>query len=147
MAKLLLCLFSLWPNLFMLKRKSLPLPRNLALSTFGELIKVFSAEVNVLLLLYLMVQRCVCYLLEQICLLKPLPRTPILMASVSLYQLSHFYQLLYANKTKVFHILEVCLSHLQVETNCVLSSIKSNYNPNMLSLDWIRQGCLWKPLQ
>lgn len=106
MAKLLLCLFSLWPNLFMLKQKSLPLPRNLALSTFGELIKVFSAEVNVLLLLYLMVQRCVCYLLEQICLLKPLPRTPILMASVSLYQLSHFYQLLYANKTKVFTSLK-----------------------------------------
>ena len=47
------------PNLHvLLKQKSLSLPRNLALRTFGELLIVFSAKVNMLYLPYSVGWRC-----------------------------------------------------------------------------------------
>ena len=49
-------------------KKSLSLPRNVALGTFGELLKVFSTKVNVLYLLYSTARRCC--LLHQNCSLK-----------------------------------------------------------------------------
>ena len=42
----------------MLIKKSPSLPRNLALRTFGELLLVYSAKVNLLYLLYSTTQRC-----------------------------------------------------------------------------------------
>ena len=78
------------PDLHMLiNQKSLSLPRNLALGTFGELLIVFSAKVNLLFLLYSMAQRCcLLYLIKQNCLLKTFLRTLILMTQVSLYPFS-----------------------------------------------------------
>ena len=54
-------------NLHMLiKQKSLLLPRNLALGTFGELLIVFSTKINLLYLLYSAVQRyCLVHLIKQ----------------------------------------------------------------------------------
>ena len=47
------------PNLHMLiKQKSLSLPRNLVLGTFGKLLIMFSTEVNLLYLLYSKALRC-----------------------------------------------------------------------------------------
>ena len=63
-----------------------PLPRNLALRTYGELPVVFSAKVNMLCLLYTKAQRCyLMHLLKQSCLFKTFLRTLILMTQVSLY--------------------------------------------------------------
>ena len=45
----------------LIKQKSLSLPRNLALETFGELLLVFSTKVNLLYLLFSMARRC-CFL-------------------------------------------------------------------------------------
>ena len=75
------------PNLHMLiKQKSPLLPRNLALGTFGELLIVFSTNVNLLYLLYSIVQRCrPLHLIKQNCLLKTFLRTITLMSQVSLY--------------------------------------------------------------
>ena len=42
----------------LLKQKSPSFPRNLALATFGELLTVFSTNVNLLYLLYSMDQMC-----------------------------------------------------------------------------------------
>ena len=65
------------PNLHMLlKQKSPPLPRNLALGTFGELLIVFSTKVNLLYLLYSTDRRCCLrHLIKQNYLLKTFPRT------------------------------------------------------------------------
>ena len=54
-------------NLHMLiKQKSLLLPRNLALVTFGELLIVFSTKVNLLYILYSAVERyCLVHLIKQ----------------------------------------------------------------------------------
>ena len=54
-------------NLHMLiKQKSLLLPRNLALGTFGELLIVFSTKVNLLYILYSAVERyCLVHLIKQ----------------------------------------------------------------------------------
>ena len=61
------------PNLYMpIKQKSLSLPRNLALGTFGELSIVFSTKVNLLYLLYSTDNRCcLLHLVKQNCF----PRT------------------------------------------------------------------------
>ena len=70
------------------KKKSLSLPRNLALRTFGELLIVFSTKVNMLYLLYSTDRRrCLLHLIKQY-LLKTFPRTQILMTLVSLYLFS-----------------------------------------------------------
>ena len=42
----------------LIKQKSLSLPRNLVLGTFGELLMMFSTEVNLLYLLYSKALRC-----------------------------------------------------------------------------------------
>ena len=78
------------PNLHMLiKQKSLSLPRNLALGTFGELLTVFSTKVNLLYFLYSMAQRCcLLHLIKRNYLLKTFLRTLILMTQVSLYLFS-----------------------------------------------------------
>ena len=71
------------------KKKSPSLPRNLALGTFSELLIVFSTMVNLLYLLYSTDRRyCLLHLIKQNYLLKPLPRTQILMTLVSLYPFS-----------------------------------------------------------
>ena len=55
------------------------LPRNLALETFGKLLTVFSAKVNLLYLLYSTDRRCcLLHLIKQNYLLKTFPRTLIL---------------------------------------------------------------------
>ena len=55
------------PNLYMLiKQNSLSLPRNLALETFGELLIVFSTQVNLLYHLYSTARKCcLLYLIKQ----------------------------------------------------------------------------------
>ena len=71
------------------KNKSLLLPRNLALVTFGELLIVFSTKVNLLYLFYSMARRCYfLHLVKQNCLLKTFLRTLILLTQVSLYLFS-----------------------------------------------------------
>ena len=63
--------------------------QKLALGTFGELLIVFSAKVNLLYLLYSTGQRCcLLHLTKQNYLLKTFPRTQILMTLVSLYLFS-----------------------------------------------------------
>ena len=59
-------------NLHMLiKQKNPLLPRNLAVMTFGELLIVFSAKVNLLYFLYSTARRCcLLHLIKQNCLLK-----------------------------------------------------------------------------
>ena len=78
------------PNLHMLlKQKSPPLPRNLALRNFGKLLIVFTTKINLLYLLYSMDQRCcLLHLTKQSYLLKAFSRTLILMTLVSLYLFS-----------------------------------------------------------
>ena len=77
------------PNLLMLKNKRLSLSRNLVLTTFGKLLVVFSTEVNLLYLLYLMdVSCCLLILLKQNCLLKTFLRTLIL---ILIYNLKLYY--------------------------------------------------------
>ena len=62
----------------LIKQKSPLLPRNLALVTSGELLIVFSTKVNLLYLLYSMVQWCcLLHLIKQNCLLKTKLRTLI----------------------------------------------------------------------
>ena len=77
-------------NLHMLlKQKSPSLPRNLALGTFGKLLIVFSAKVNLLYLLSSTARRCcLLHLIKQNYLLKTFLRTLILMTQVSLYLFS-----------------------------------------------------------
>ena len=59
------------PNMHMLiKQKNPLLSRNLALETFGKLLTVLSAKVNLLYLLYPATQRCCLLHLKQNCLLK-----------------------------------------------------------------------------
>ena len=72
-------------NLHMLiKQKNPLLPRNLAVMTFGELLIVFSAKVNLLYFLYSTAQRCcLLHLIKQNCLLKTFLRTLTLMTHVS----------------------------------------------------------------
>ena len=73
----------------LLKQKSPSLPRQLALGTFGELLIVFSAKVNLLYLPYSTDRRyCLLHLIKQNYLLKTFPRTQILMTLVSLYLFS-----------------------------------------------------------
>ena len=69
------------PNLHMpMKQKSPPLPRNLALETFGDLLIVLSAKVNLLYLLYSTTQRCcLLHLIKQKCSLKGFLKNIILM--------------------------------------------------------------------
>ena len=68
------------------KAKSQSLPRNLALGTFGKLLIVFSAKVNLSHLLYPMAHRCcLLHLVMQNYLLKTFLRTLTLMTWVSLY--------------------------------------------------------------
>ena len=73
----------------LLKQKSPSLPRNLALGTFGKLLIVFSAKVNLLYLLSSTARRCcLLHLIKQNYLLKTFLRTLILMTQVSLYLFS-----------------------------------------------------------
>ena len=70
------------PNMhILLKQKSPSLPRNLVLMTFGELLIVFSTNINLLyILFYSMAQRyCLLQLIKQSCLLKTFLRTLILL--------------------------------------------------------------------
>ena len=64
--------FLMLPDLhIVLKQKSLSLPRNLALGTFGELLIVFSTKVNLLYLIYSIAQRCcLLHLIKENCFLK-----------------------------------------------------------------------------
>ena len=64
--------FKKLPNLHMLiKQKSLSLPRNVALGTFGKSLIVFSTKINLLYLLYSTARRCyLLHLIKQNCLLK-----------------------------------------------------------------------------
>ena len=67
-------------NLHMLiKQKNPSLLKNLALVTFGELLIVFSAKVNLL---------CLLHLIKENCLLENFLRTQILIIFISLYLLS-----------------------------------------------------------
>ena len=65
------------PNLLMLiKQKTVSLPRNLARVTFGKLLIVLSAKVNLLYFLCLMALRCfLLHLRKQNCLLETFPRS------------------------------------------------------------------------
>ena len=69
--------FSKLSNLHMLiKQKSPSLPRNLALTTFGKLLIVFSTKANLLYLFYSMASRCcLLHMIMQNCLLKTFLRT------------------------------------------------------------------------
>ena len=67
------------------KKETPPLPRNFALKTFGELLIVFSAKVNLLYLLYSATGRCwLLHLIKQNYLLKTFLRTLTLMTQVFL---------------------------------------------------------------
>ena len=73
----------------LLKQKSPSLPTNLVLVTFGKLLIVLLTKVNLLYLLYSMVQRCCLLdLIKQNSLLKTTLRTLIFMTQVSLYLFS-----------------------------------------------------------
>ena len=78
------------PNLHkLLKQKSQPLSKNLALMTFGKLLTVFSTKVNLLYLLYSMALRCcLLHLIKQNYLLKTFLKTLTLMTGLSLYLFS-----------------------------------------------------------
>ena len=78
------------PNLHkLLKQKSQPLSKNLALMTFGKLLIVFSTKVNLLYLLYSMALRCcLLHLIKQNYLLKTFLKTLTLMTGLSLYLFS-----------------------------------------------------------
>ena len=69
-----------------IRQKSLSFPRDLIFATYGELLKVFSAKVNLFYFLFLMVSR---HPIMQNCFLKSFPRFLVLMNEVSLYLLSH----------------------------------------------------------
>ena len=59
----------------LIKQKSPLLPRNLVLETFGELLIVFSAKVNLLYLLYSTSRRCcLLHLIKQNCFLRNCPK-------------------------------------------------------------------------
>ena len=77
------------PNLHMLmKLKSLKLPRNLAPGNFGELLIVFTTNVNLLCLPYSTTQRCyLLHLIKQPFPLKTFIRTLILLTQVFLVRL------------------------------------------------------------
>ena len=65
-----------------------PLPRNLALGTFGEFPIVFSTKVNLLYLLYSTAQRCCLrHQIKQNCLLKTLKMTQVSLYLFSLLEL------------------------------------------------------------
>ena len=75
------------PNLHVLIiQRSLLLPRNLALVTFGKLLIVFSTKVNLVYLLHSKAWKCcLLHLINQNCLLKAFLRTLTLMTQVSPY--------------------------------------------------------------
>ena len=62
----------------LIKQKSPPLPRNLALRTFDQLPIVFSEKVNLLCLLYSTARSSLLHLIKQSCLMKTFVRTLIL---------------------------------------------------------------------
>ena len=67
----------------LIKRKSLSLPRNLDLWTFGELLILFSTKVNLLYFLYSATRRCwFLHLIKQNCSQKTFLRTLILILQV-----------------------------------------------------------------
>ena len=67
----------------LLKQKSFSLPINLAVKTFGELVTLFSREVNLLYILYSTDQRCcLLYLIKPNYLLKTFLTTLTLMTQV-----------------------------------------------------------------
>ena len=80
------------PKLHMLiKQKSLSLPRNLALGTFGEFLIVLSPKVDLLYLLYSTARSCcLLHLIKQNCELKSFLRTLILLTQVSLHLFPFF---------------------------------------------------------
>ena len=70
----------------LIKQKSPPLPRNTVLWAFGELVIVFSTDVNLLYILYLTAWRhCFLDLIKQNGLLKTFRRSLISMTWISLY--------------------------------------------------------------
>ena len=73
----------------LLKQKSPSLTRNLAVSTFSELLIGFSGKVNLPYLHYSAGQRCcLLHLIKQNCLLKTFLRTLIVITQVSLFLFS-----------------------------------------------------------
>ena len=66
----------------LIKQKSPLLEKNLALGTFGKLLIVFSAKVNLLCLVYSTAIRCCLHLIKQNYLVKTFLRTLILMTQV-----------------------------------------------------------------
>ena len=76
------------PNLHMLIKQSLSLPRDFAVGTFGELQIVFSTKVNLPYLLYSTARMCCLQYIKQNCSLKTFLRTSILMTQASLYPFS-----------------------------------------------------------
>ena len=69
----------------LIKQKSLLLPRNLALVTFGEFPVLFSTKVNLLYLLYSTARRsCLLHVIKQNCLLKTFLRTILDDSGISL---------------------------------------------------------------
>ena len=82
--------FLMLSNLLMLiKQKSLSIPRNVALVTFGKLLIAFLRKVNLLYLLHSTVQRCcLLHLIKRNCFLKTFLRTLMLMNQVRPYLLS-----------------------------------------------------------
>ena len=73
---------------------SLSLPKNLALRTFGELLKVFSTKINLLYLLYSTARSfCVLHIIKKNYLLKTFLRTLILITRASLFCNSHMFKM------------------------------------------------------
>ena len=73
---------------------SLSLPKNLAIRTFGELLKVFSTKINLLYLLYSTARSfCVLHIIKKNYLLKTFLRTLILITRASLFCNSHMFKM------------------------------------------------------
>ena len=77
------CFLPFWQTFTLIKQKSLSPPINLALATFGKLLILFLAEVNLQFILYLMVLRLSSASDKTNWLAKTSPRTVILMNQVS----------------------------------------------------------------
>ena len=68
---------------YILKQKSLLIPKKLVLGTFEALLKVSSTKVNLLYLIYLATQRCrLLHLIKQNCFLQTFLGNPILTTQV-----------------------------------------------------------------
>ena len=104
----------------LIKRKSPPLPRNLAFGTFRELLIVFSSKKNLLYLLYSTTCRsCLLHLIKQNCLLQTI------LGLSNLDDLSNFLPVfpsgtnLKLNNTSVTHkLVEKVITNLDLSKAC-----------------------------